>query len=195
MEDNIIHEPIDGGVTSSLAGDIVREVVDDSTGIRQCTRHSSAIDGGLSRDIATFLYRDVVINDHDRATEKRALGFLSPVGARLYRPSSGAVLRTLYFFQLGKSNQSDEDYCRDKVEPVWTNGFEESRVIILPSPLDLTFYVLCSMVRATIRGAPHFIYPGSIHDSSLVPKEIAHITLDIDLIRLIEDSRRFRKSF
>ena len=91
MKDNIIHEPIDGDVTSSVVGDIVREVIDESTGFGQCTRQSGAIDGGLSRDIATFLYRDFAISDHDVATEKRALSFLSPVGARLYRPSSGAV--------------------------------------------------------------------------------------------------------
>lgn len=141
-EDNIIHEPIDGDFTSSVAGDIVREVIDESTGVRQCARRSGAIDGGLSRDIATFLYRDVVISDHDMATEKRVLSFLSPVGARLYHPSSGAVLRTLSLIRKTTITSA-------------TNGSEESRVLLLPNPLDLTFDVLCSMVRATIRGAPH----------------------------------------
>ena len=101
----------------------------------------------------------------------------------------------IVLFQLGKSNQNNEDYFRDKVHPVWTNGFEESRIIILPNPLGLNFDVLCSMVRATIRGTPYFIYPGSIHDSSLVPKEKAHFTLDIDLIRLSKTQEDLGKAF
>lgn len=116
MEDVNVHETVRDDVTGSFAGDIIREVVDENTGIRQCTRHSSAIDGGLSRDIATFLYRDVAISDHDRAAEKRALGFLSLVGAHLYHSPSGAVLHTLYLFHHGQSDQSDEEYFREKYD-------------------------------------------------------------------------------
>ena len=61
MKDNILHLPTEDDVTGSVAGGIAREVIDGLTGIRQCTRRSGAIYGGLSRHIATFFYRDVVI--------------------------------------------------------------------------------------------------------------------------------------
>ena len=51
------------------------------------------------------------------------------------------------------------------------------------------------MVRATTRGTPYLIYPGSIHDSSLVPKVKAHITLDLDLIRLSKIQEDLGKAF
>ena len=51
------------------------------------------------------------------------------------------------------------------------------------------------MVRATIRGTPYSIYLGSIHDSSLVPKEKAHFTLDIDLIRLSKTQEDLGNTF
>lgn len=91
MEDNIIHLPIGSDVVGSLAGDVPRDTFDSKSGIRQCARHSGSLDSGLSRHIATFLYRDVVTSDHDYRTEKRTLKFLSPVGARVYQSTSDVV--------------------------------------------------------------------------------------------------------
>lgn len=101
MEDHILHLRLEDDVIGSGAGGITREVIDGLTGIRQCARRSGAIDGGITRGVATFLYRDVVVSGHDCATEKRALSFFSPVGARLYRSTFGAVRRALHFFRTG----------------------------------------------------------------------------------------------
>ena len=110
------------------------------------------------------------MSDHNYGTEKRALLFLSPVGARVYRSTSDAVHRTLYFYRTGTIDQAGDDHFRDKIEPIWTNGIEASRILLLPNPKVVSFDVLCSMMRATALGAAHFIYTCSSHDSSLVPK-------------------------
>lgn len=78
---------------------------------------------------------------------------------------------------------------------MWTNGFEESRIILLPKPFVLAFGVLCSMVRATIRGAAYFIYACSNNDSSLVPKAKIIDHFDVDLLQLSSILEKLGETF
>ena len=46
---------------------------------RQCSNHCELIDGGLSRDIITFLYVKLLITEEDVTLEKRALSYVTPL--------------------------------------------------------------------------------------------------------------------
>ena len=131
----------------------------DVTSVRYCYNHNEHSDGGLNRDIVTFLYTKINLAEEDIQLEKRALSYVTPLGSRIYRPSHGSVRRVIFVSDPGKTDYGNQDGIT--ADPAWCNGFPETRVLCLSNPMLTDFSILCGVVTATCCEDVWFIYPMS----------------------------------
>ena len=135
---------------------------------RVCKRHYELIDGGLSRDIATFLYDTAVVNDSDVRSELKMLQYLIPTGAKIYTSPSSEVQHTIVVFD-GANCGNLVCNTDTPVNDVWLNGYEMCRVFYLYNPLNLDFEVVKRTLCSISRGSMWLIYPWSSSSSSMMP--------------------------
>ena len=125
-------EPGDVGPSTSVP------VAMNGESYRLCKQHHALIDGGLSRDIATFLYSTKIVSESDIATEKKMLNYLLPMGLRLFSSPICKVDNTSAIFD--RTNRGAEVLnSQMHVEGVWQNGFDNCYVVYLHYPIDLNF--------------------------------------------------------
>ena len=91
--------------------------------------------------------------------------------------------------------QLGNDHLREKIEPIPTHGFEASRILLVPNPIVLSFDVLCSLIRATVRGAAYLVHACSSHYLSVAPKANLRDSLDLDLLELSKVQNDLRNFF
>ena len=159
--DMVCHQ--DPGVTGPSTS---APVVMNGETYRLCNRHHLLIDGGLSRDIATFLYSTKVISKDDIEAELKMLNFLLPKGLRLYSAPGCKVDNTLVIFDR-THNGCEVLNTKDVVDGVWQNGFDNCRVVRLYYPIDLEFENVYETLKVIQRGMLWLIYPCSFSSSSL----------------------------
>ena len=150
---------VDGSLPSGLI------VMNDETYL-PCPRHHLLIDGGLSRDIATFLYSTKSIGKDDLEAEIKMLNYLLPMSLRLYSSPGCKVDNTLVLFDR-THNGGEVLNTRDIVDGVWQNGFDNCRVVRLYYPVDINFENVYETLKVLQRGVLWLVYPCSFSSSSL----------------------------
>ena len=99
---------------------------------RPCTQHHLLIDGGLSRDIATFLYSTKAISKCDVDAELKMLNYLLPKGLRLYSSPGCKVDNALVIFD--RTHNGDEvlntKTIVDSVRQKWLRQLPCSTIIL-----------------------------------------------------------------
>ena len=167
--DHILHDAV--GRTDANAG--VKHVNVNGEMYRECRRHHELIDGGLSRDIATFLYSSESVSMDDISKEKRMLSYLSPKGSRLYSNYGNDVRHTIIIFD----DVNDGDKVHNTSVPIrdaWLNGFAGCRVFQMYNPINLDFDALVTLLGTLSNGILWLVYPWANSNSSILPSVHAH---------------------
>ena len=135
---------------------------------RHCRRHHELIDGGLSRDIATFLYTSDKVSDVDIRKETRMLSYLSPKGSRIYSNPSADTRHTIIIFD--DTNDGDKVYNTSvPVLAAWLNGFAGCRVFQLHNPININFEALVVLLENLSKGLLWLVYPWASSTATILP--------------------------
>ena len=118
---------------------------------RLCETPFSLIDGGLSRDIVTFLYTKEGPCTDDIVEERSALVFLSPKGSRLYTSSNPLNLDTIVVFD-STAGSEDSQGTQAHHHKVWENGFENLQIIHEGHPLTMDVEGVIQRISNQCRG-------------------------------------------
>ena len=125
---------------------------------RPCYLHHVLIDGGLSRDIATFLYSTKDISASDIVAETKMLNYLLPKGLRLFSSPGCKVENTLVIFDR-INNGAEVLNTKTSVDGVWQNGYDNCCVVRLHYPVDLNIENVFETLKIVHRGVLWLINP------------------------------------
>ena len=138
---------------------------------RDCRDHFKLLDGGLSRDIATFLYASPTVLDADVVAEQKMIEFLSPKAGRLYPSPHCEITDTIVICDDSdaKSGSSSIILPEGHVNDIWFRGFENFRILLIHNPVNLDFEIIMAILAKHVVGTLWLIYPWSGTSSSMMP--------------------------
>ena len=102
---------------------------------RPCSAPYGLIDGGLSRDIVTFLYAKDGPSASDLVEERSMLVFLSPKGSRLYTSSNPVIFDTIVVFDAITGTRDDQGEPA-VLNKVWKMGTKTYELFMLETPFQ-----------------------------------------------------------